>query len=174
MKIASGPTGFPSLFMTHQNWADHTFWPHLRKNKQKTKTGWTTHSWNNAIWFAVRLCYMTMMSKINKLEKPGEQQGNFHALFGRSPTFYGNFRADAVTSEWSTRISSSVKDFNLLFFVYFICKWGGSFEKLHFFTLRPNQFFYLTHSAWEYFEKLTLKKKSATLNGCISKARGML
>ena len=42
---------------------------------------------------------MTMMRKINKLEKPGGQQGNFHALFVRSPTFYGHFRADTVTSE---------------------------------------------------------------------------
>ena len=48
---------------------------------------------------------MTMTHKINKLEKPGGPQGNFHALFGRSPTFYGHFRADVVTSEWSTRIS---------------------------------------------------------------------
>ena len=107
MKIASGPPGFSSLFMTHQNQADHTFWLHLWKNKQKMKTGWTTHSWNNAIWLAVRPCHMTMTHKINKLEKPGGPQGNFHALFDRYPTFYGHFRADVVTSEWSTRISSS-------------------------------------------------------------------
>ena len=50
---------------------------------------------------------MTMMRKIKKHEKLGGPQGNFHALFGRSPTFYGHFQADAVTSEWSTRISSS-------------------------------------------------------------------
>ena len=50
---------------------------------------------------------MTMTRKINKLEKPGRPQGNFHALFGRSPTFYGHFQADVVTSEWSTRISPS-------------------------------------------------------------------
>ena len=50
---------------------------------------------------------MTMTHKINKLEKPGGPQGNFHALFGRSPTFYGHFQADVVTSEWSTRISPS-------------------------------------------------------------------
>ena len=107
MKIASGPPSFSSLFMTHQNRADHIFWPHLQKNKQKMKTEWTTHSWNNAIWLALRPCHMTVMHKINKLEKPGRPQGNFHALFGRSPTFYGHFRADVVTSEWSTRISSS-------------------------------------------------------------------
>ena len=107
MKIASCPLGFSSLFMTHQNQADHTFWPHLRKNKQKMKTGWTTHSWNNAIWLALRPCHMTMMHKINKLEKPGRSQGNSHALFGRSPTFYGLFRVDVVTSERSTCISSS-------------------------------------------------------------------
>ena len=106
MKIASGPPGFSSLFMTHQNRADHTFWPHLRKNKQKMKTEWTTHSWNNAIWLVLRHCHMTMTHKINKLEKPGEQ-GNFQALFGRFPTFCGHFWADVVTSEWSTRISSS-------------------------------------------------------------------
>ena len=107
MKIASGPPGFSSLFMTHQNRADHTFWPHLRKNKQKMKTEWTTHSWNNAIWLALRLCHMTMMCKINKLEKPGRPQGNFHALFGRSAAFYGHFWVDTVTLEWSTCISSS-------------------------------------------------------------------
>ena len=50
---------------------------------------------------------MTMTRKINKLEKPGGPQGNFYALFGRSPTFYGHFWADAVMTEWSTRISSS-------------------------------------------------------------------
>ena len=107
MKIASGPPGFSSLFMTYQNRADHTFWPHLQKNKQKMKTGWITHSWNNAIWLALRPCHMTMTHKINKLEKPGGPQGNFHASFGRSPTFCGHFRADILTSEWSTRISSS-------------------------------------------------------------------
>ena len=52
---------------------------------------------------------MTMTHKINKLEKPGGPQGNFHALFGRSPTFYGHFRVDVVTSEWSTSISSSTE-----------------------------------------------------------------
>ena len=64
-----------------------------------------------------------------------------------------------------------VRDFNLLFFVYFICKWRGNFEKLHFFTLRPKQFFYLTHSAREYFEKLAFEKKgkNETLDGSISK-----
>ena len=31
----------------------------------------------------------------------------FHALFGRSPTFYGHFPADTVTSESSTHILSS-------------------------------------------------------------------
>ena len=50
---------------------------------------------------------MTMTRKINKLEKPGGPQGNFHALFGRSPTFYGHFQVDAVMSQWSTCISSS-------------------------------------------------------------------
>ena len=66
-----------------------------------------THPRNNAIWLALRPCHMTMMHKINKLEKPGGPQGNFHALFGRSPTFYGHFRADVVTSQWSTCILSS-------------------------------------------------------------------
>ena len=50
---------------------------------------------------------MTMTCKINKLEKPGGPQGNFHALFGRSAAVYGHFQVDAVTSEWSTRISIS-------------------------------------------------------------------
>ena len=42
---------------------------------------------------------MTMMRKISKLEKPGGSQGNFHALFGRSRSFYGHFRADVVMAE---------------------------------------------------------------------------
>ena len=70
---------------------------------------------------------MTMMRKINKLEKPGGPQGNFHALFGRSPTFYGHFRADAVTSQWSICISlsppsvrDSLEDKSLLF-TYLSC-----------------------------------------------------
>ena len=71
------------------------------------KTGWTTHSWNGAIWLALSSCHMTMTCKINKLEKPGGPLGIFHALFGRSAAFYGHFRVDAVTSEWSTRISAS-------------------------------------------------------------------
>ena len=102
MKIALWSARFSEL---KENRVDYTFWLHLRKNKQKMKTGWTTHSWNNGIWLALRPCHMTMMCKINKLEKPSGPQGNFHALFGRSPTFYGHFGADAVTSEWSTRIS---------------------------------------------------------------------
>ena len=71
------------------------------------KNGWTTHSSNNAIWLALSPCHMTVTCKINKLEKPGGQLKNFHTLFGRSAAFYGHFRADTVTSEWSTRISSS-------------------------------------------------------------------
>ena len=90
-----------------KNQVDHTFWLHLQKNKQKMKTGWTTHSWNKAIWLALSLCHMTMTCKINKLEKPGRPQGNFHALFGRSAAIYGHFWAKAVTLEWSTHISSS-------------------------------------------------------------------
>ena len=54
---------------------------------------------------ALSPCHMTMTCKINKLEKPGGQLKNFHTLFGRSAAFYGHFRADTVTSEWSTRIS---------------------------------------------------------------------
>ena len=52
----------------------------------------------------------------------------------------------------------AVKILNLLFFVYFIWKWGETLEKLPFFTFGPKQCFDLTHSAREYFEKLTLKK----------------
>ena len=71
------------------------------------KTGWTTHSWNGAIWLALSPCHMTMTCKINKLEKPGGPLSIFHTLFGRSAAFYGHFWVDTVTSEWSTRISSS-------------------------------------------------------------------
>ena len=48
---------------------------------------------------------MNMMHEINKPKKPGGPLGNFCALFGRSPTFFGHFRVDAVMSEWSTCIS---------------------------------------------------------------------
>ena len=51
---------------------------------------------------------MTMTCKINKLEKPGGQLIIFQTLFGRYATFYGHFRADSVTSEWSTHISLSL------------------------------------------------------------------
>ena len=46
-------------------------------------------------------------------------------------------------------------------------------EKPHFITIGRKQCFYLTHSAREYFEKLSFKKtlKNEPLNGCISKAR---
>ena len=88
MKIALWSAQFSEL---KENRVDHTFWLHLQKNKQKMKTGWTTHSWNKAIWLALSLCHMTMTRKINKLEKPGRPQGNFHALFGRSAAFYGHF-----------------------------------------------------------------------------------
>ena len=71
------------------------------------KTGWTTHSWNGAIWLALSPCHMTMTCKINKLEKPGGPLSIFHTLFGRSAAFYGHFRVDTVTSEWSTHIWSS-------------------------------------------------------------------
>ena len=66
-----------------------------------------------------------------------------------------------------------VKVLNLLFFVYLLRNLAETFEKLQFLTFGPKQCFYLTHSATEYFEKLafTKKKKNATLNGCISKAR---
>ena len=39
MKIASGPLGFSSLFMTHQNQADCTFCPICRKINKKWKPG---------------------------------------------------------------------------------------------------------------------------------------
>ena len=45
---------------------------------------------------------MTITHKINKLEKPGGPQGNFHALFGRSAAFYGHFRGDTVTQSGPT------------------------------------------------------------------------
>ena len=51
-----------------------------------------------------------------------------------------------------------VKVLDLLLFIYFIWKWGETFEKLHFSTFSPKKWFYLTYSAGEYFEKLALKK----------------
>ena len=56
-----------------------------------------------------------------------------------------------------------VKVLDLLFFVYFIWKWGETLEKLHFFTFGPKQCFYLTHSVREYFEKLALKKMTGRI-----------
>ena len=102
MKKNEWSTRFSEL---NENRVDHTFWLHLRKNKQKMKTGWTTLSWNKAIWLALSLCHMNMTCKINKLDKPGGLQGYFHTLFGRSAAIYGHFRADALMSEWSIRIS---------------------------------------------------------------------
>ena len=72
-----------------------------------------------------------------------------------------------------------VKVLDLLFCFCFIWKLGETWEKLHFFIFGPKQCFYVTHSALEYFEKLALKKKkknkkTATLNGCISKAGAAL
>ena len=62
-------------------------------------------------------------------------------------------------ARWAQRVNDQgVKDLNLLFFIYFCWKWGEIFEKLHFLTFGPNQCFYLTHSAWEYFVKLAFKR----------------
>ena len=52
-----------------------------------------------------------------------------------------------------------IKLLNLLFFAYFVWKWGETLEKLHFFTFGPEQCFYLTHSAWEYLEKVAFGEK---------------
>ena len=79
------------FFQLKENRVDHTFWLHLRKNKQKMKIEWTTHSWNKAIWLALSLCHMTMTRKINKLGKPGRPQGNFHALLADLLPFMVNF-----------------------------------------------------------------------------------
>ena len=103
------------FFELKENRVDHTFWLHLRKNKQKMKTGWTTHSWNKAIWLDLSSCHMTMTRKINKLEKPSRPQGNFHALFGTSAAVYGHFWVDAVMTEGSTRISASVERSNIAY-----------------------------------------------------------
>ena len=48
-----------------------------------------------------------MMCKINKSEIPGGPLSFFQALFGRCTAFYGHFPVNVVTSEQSTRISSS-------------------------------------------------------------------
>ena len=75
---------------------------------------------------------------------------------------------------WDQKVNYvEVKDLNLLFFVYFIWKWGKIFEELYFFTFGPKQCFYLIHAARVYFEKLAFKKKAenATLTSCISKSR---
>ena len=48
-----------------------------------------------------------MMCKINKSEIPGGPLSFFQALFGRCTAFYGHFLVNVVTSEQSTRISSS-------------------------------------------------------------------
>ena len=64
------------------------------------------------------------------------------------------------------------KNLNLLFFSPFSRKWGETFKKMKFFTYGLKQWFYLTHSGREYFEKLAFKRtRNAPLNGCISKAR---
>ena len=65
------------FFELKENRVGHTFWLHLRKNKQKMKTGSTTHSWNKAIWLALSSCHVTVTCKINKLEKPGDHKAIF-------------------------------------------------------------------------------------------------
>ena len=50
---------------------------------------------------------MTMTCKVKKLENSGRPLAIFRALFGRSAAFFGHFPPDAVTSEWSSRISTS-------------------------------------------------------------------
>ena len=61
------------------------------------------------------------------------------------------WRAQKVNDE-------SVKVFNLLFFINFFRKWAETLEKLRFFSSGPKQYFYLTHSAREFFEKLAFEK----------------
>ena len=56
---------------------------------------WYQKVWSARFWWVI----------INFL-KLGGSEGNFHALFGRSPTFFGHFWVDAVTSEPSTRMPS--------------------------------------------------------------------
>ena len=60
-----------------------------------------------------------------------------------------------------------VKVLNLLFFVYFIWKWGETLEKPHFLTFEPKPCFYLTHSARKYFEKVAFKEKQKTKNATV-------
>ena len=66
--------------------------------------------------------------------------------------------ATPVAARRAQRVNDEqVKVLDLLFFVCFIWKKGETFEKLHFFTFGPKQWFYLTHSARGYFEKLGCK-----------------
>ena len=71
------------------------------------KTGWTTHSWNGAIWLALSPCHMTMTCKINKLEKNRVDHSAFFIPYLADCCLLGHFWVDTVTSEWSTCISSS-------------------------------------------------------------------
>ena len=64
-----------------------------------------------------------------------------------------------------------VKVLNLLFFVYFIWKWGETFEKLHFFSFGPKQSFYPFSTRILWKTDIKQKTKNVTFNGCISKAR---
>ena len=57
---------------------------------------WGQKRWSVQFWWVI----------INFL-KLGGPQGNFRALFSRSPAFFGHFWVDAVTSEPSTHIPSS-------------------------------------------------------------------
>ena len=66
----------------------------------------------------------------------------------------------------------AVNDLNLLFLLDFIFKSGQTFQKLPFSTFGPKQCFYLTQSAWEYFEKLALRKKECNLKRLYLKSYG--
>ena len=75
------------------------------------------------------------------------------------------YKLPVWAARWAERVNDeTVKILNFLIMLYFIWKWEETFEKLQFLFFAPKQYFYLTNSAREYFEKLAFKKQQRNFN----------
>ena len=69
--------------------------------------------------------------------------------------------------------NEAVKDLDLLFFVNFVWKWGHTFENLIFWLTHQSNAFTSPIQHANTLKNWHLKKKNATLSGCIPKARAI-